>query len=173
MKAIFIILVTILLAFSSCKDSTINIIDNFGEDPFVQHKIEVTAEPPAAVNDTTISLKATVYPKFIGTGQMSIYLDVTPESWVLLEYPYYDTLKVSRRIWAYPKFETIEPYTQEWKFRLLRTFSESYILSVSAAYDSVFIAENSKMYAIGSSELNKFKVINNGSMARSFILRKP
>ncbi|MBW7843955.1 MAG: hypothetical protein LC124_11370 [Ignavibacteriales bacterium] len=181
MRAILFFCVTILF-FSSCKNSSTGNEDTYaGEFAFEQRKLDITAEPAVALQDTTILLKVTCYPKYPGTGTMRISLGA-PSSWVVLEYPYRDTLKELTEIPSYVNFESGNPFTQEWQFKLLRTFSTDYTFEVFARYDSIFIADSTKMYGIDSPELREItwvgpdgslKWIGPSGLLQLFTLPKP
>ena len=174
MKTITLFTCFVICYFSSCKNSSTNNQDTYaGEYPFEQRKFDITASPPTALKDTMISLKVTCYPKFTGTGWMAISLGGGGEGFrTVLEFPYKDTLKSYTEIRVHTKFLAGNPFTQEWKFKLLFK-SGDYAIAVNAAYDSVFIADSAKMYVIDSSELKKIKWIEPGGPLQYFTLPKP
>gem|GEM_PF-1547382 len=163
----------IIFSFSACKNSATDNHDTYaGEYPFEQRELVFSANPAKALEDTTISLKVTCYPKFTGTGWMAISLGSTSQFLTVLEFPYRDTLRDYTEIRVHAKFQAGSPYTQEWKFRFLFKPDNSLIAAL-AAYDSIFIADSAKMYAIDSPELKKIKWIEPGGPLQYFTLPKP
>jgi len=167
---LFITLVGCFL--SSCKNTYTGQDTYAGEYPFEKRTYNVSATPPVALKDTTISLIVTCYPKFTGTGWMAISLGATSQFFTVLEYPYRDTLKEYTEIRVPTKFQEESLFTQTWKFRLLFD-SGDYAIAINAAYDSVFIADSAKMYSIDSPELKKIKWIEAGGPLQTFTLPKP
>lgn len=173
MKIIFYFACFIICLFTSCKNSSTNNQDTYaGEYPFERRQYDIIADPPVAIEDTTISLKVTCYPKFTGTGWMAISLGATSQYFTVLEFPYRDTLKVYTEIRVRTNFQAETPFTQEWKFRLLFKPGD-YSIAVNAAYDSIFIADSVKMYPIDSPELRKINWIEPGGPLQYFTLPKP
>ena len=173
MRTILSFTIVIICLFTSCKNSTTNNQDTYaGEYPFEKRQYDITANPPIALKDTTISLQVTCYPKFTGTGWMTISLGATAQFFTVLEFPYTDTLKDYTEIRIHTKFQEKTSFTQEWKFRLLFE-SGDYSIAVNAAYDSIFIADSAKMYPIESPELKKIKWIEPGGPLQYFTLPKP
>lgn len=159
--------------FYTCKNSSTNNQDTYaGEYPFEKRQYDMIADPPVALQDTIISFKVTCYPKFTGTGWMAISLGASV-AWVVLEFPDQDTLKDYKEVRHSVRFQGKKPFTQEWRFKLLKTFSNDYSIAVMAAYDSIFIADSIKMYPIESPELKKIKWIGTGGPLQYFTLPKP
>jgi len=129
----------IICTISACKNATTNNHDTYaGEYPFEQRELVFSANPAKALEDTTISLKVTCYPKFTGTGWMAISLGSTSQFLTVLEFPYRDTLRDYTEIRVHTKFQAGNPFTQEWKFRLLFK-PDDYAIAAIAGYDSIFI----------------------------------
>jgi hypothetical protein len=103
---------------------------------------------------------------------MTISLGATSEFLTVLEFPYRDTLRDYLEIRTRTRFEEKKPFTQEWKFRLLFEPGD-YLIAVNAAYDSIFVADSARMYAIDSPELKKIKWIEAGGPLQYFALPKP
>jgi len=174
MKTRFFFACLIVCSFLSCSKTPTNNNDEpyAGEFAFEQRKLDMISEPPVAIEDTTISLKITCYPKYSGTGTMWVSLGA-PACWVVLEYPNRDTLKTETNVTVNTKFLAGNSFTQEWRFKLLETFSGSYSFETFVRYDSIFIADSAKMYAINSPELKNIKWIQPSGLYESFTLPKP
>ncbi|NLT51852.1 MAG: hypothetical protein GXX85_13150 [Ignavibacteria bacterium] len=174
MKKLFLIILSFVgcLTYSCKNTSTENIEPYAGEYPFESRIWKITADPPYAIKDTTVSLEITLQPKFTGTGWSSVSFVARENSPSLLVYPYSDTLTTDKNFRKRTNFQAGVTQKEIWKFKILYD-ADVYTLVIDAAYDSIYVQDSSKMYSIISPEVREIKWIQGGGPAQVIELKRP
>jgi hypothetical protein len=149
------LLSTILIVFLFSCNQNINTQDHDIEEGirlFSTYGVDIEVVPNIIPKDSLITLTMTCYPAMTGVGVTWLSLG----TYTALEYPRIDTIRTSTNVIVHVSFISNIPFKQQWKFRLLGGVPPvTWNAEVRATFDSVYIADSSKMYWVHSEELVK------------------